>query len=815
VQEAIDFFARKFTGLVQASWTNDEMITVRANDPACVAADAFVRPVGPPHSNYRYTILPEEAGTRSQTRAVVQEFIGLLMGTMPDALPRISVRLVGKPGLPSHSCLTVLLAALCFLGSTNSVAETKKNVLVLFASVKYSDEFLSAIEPSIRSRVPGPITFYDAYLDDRIVEEDSHRESQAETFRRRYSNVKMDVVIACNPQAFHFAVEYRDKIFPGVPIVFTAIGKHEFEREKISEGVTGLITPLGFRETIDLALRLQPDTRSIAVVAGVTAWDADFLGIVHSELVRYQSRVNEIDLVGAPDPQLLKRVDSLPPHTIVLFQVYPQFSNQPDFGTWDLLTEIAQRRPTYSVFPRLCINGCIGGAFENNGEESLTLAELASRILLGEKPENVPIVYASDFHKQVDWRALERWHISESALPPGSIVLYRDPSLWERGRKYFLIGLSIIVVQALLIFGLLWQRAQKKKTESALRKSEEKFSKSFRHSPLAITIVSASDHRYLEVNEAFEQQTGWKRIEVIGKTALELSLWVDSDQRSLFIQQLLAHGNVQDIEFHFRRKDGQIRTALGSAELIDVNTQPCALSVVADITERKRAEEALASLSGRLIEAQEAERTRIARELHDDINQRLAMVAVNLKTLKRDLPNPEAETGQRIEGVCAQVSELESDVQSLSHRLHSSKLEYLGLEAASSSFCRELSERQNAKIDFRCQGSLDEVSAEVSLCLFRVLQEALHNALKYSGVDQFQVSLIGTSNEIRMQVHDSGAGFDPDIARNGHGLGLTSMKERLRLVHGQLAIESKPQFGTTVIARVPLTSPSSNAFTAA
>src|SRR5215472_5284370 len=95
VQEAIDFFARKFTGLVRAWWTNDEMITVRANDPACVAADAFVRPVGPPHSNYRYTILPEEAGTRSQTRAVVQEFIGLLIGTMPDALPRISVRLVG------------------------------------------------------------------------------------------------------------------------------------------------------------------------------------------------------------------------------------------------------------------------------------------------------------------------------------------------------------------------------------------------------------------------------------------------------------------------------------------------------------------------------------------------------------------------------------------------------------------------------------------------------------------------------------------------------------------------------------------------
>jgi len=735
---------------------------------------------------------------------------------MRDALLCISARLFGKPGLPTHSWLAILIAALCILASTSSVAQqAKKNVLVLFSSVKYSDEFLSVVEPSIRSRVPSPITFYDAYLDDRIVEEDSHRESQAETFRRRYSKLKMDVVITCNPQAFHFAVEYRDQIFPGVPIVFISIGKHEFEREKISEGVTGLITPLGFRETIDLALRLQPDTSSIAVVAGVTAWDGDFVGVVHSELVRYQGRVHEIDLIGAPDPQLLKRVAALPPHTIVLFQVYPQFSNQPDFGTWDLLTEIAQRRPTYSVFPRLCINGCIGGAFENNGKEFLSLAELASRILLGERPENVPIVYASDFHNQVDWRALERWHIPESAVPPGSTVLYRDPSLWERGRKYFLIGLSIIVVQALLIFGLLWQRAQKKKTEAALRRSEEKFSKSFRHSPLAITIVTANDHRYLDVNETFEQQTGWKRIEVIGKTALELNLWVDSNQRSLFMQRVLAHGNVQDFEVRFRRKDGQIRTALGSAELIEVNTEPCALSVIADITERKIAEEALSSLSGRLIEAQEAERTQIARELHDDINQRLAMVAVNLETVRLDLPDSEAKNGNRIEETCVLVSALGNDIQALSHRLHSSKLEYLGLKAAATSFCRELSRRHNVKVDLRCEEIPEEVSTQVSLCLFRVLQEALHNAVKYSGVEDFEVSLEGASNEIQLRIHDSGCGFDPNIAKNGHGLGLTSMNERLRLVNGQLAIESGPQHGTTVLARVPLAKGTRNAFTAA
>jgi PAS domain S-box-containing protein len=306
------------------------------------------------------------------------------------------------------------------------------------------------------------------------------------------------------------------------------------------------------------------------------------------------------------------------------------------------------------------------------------------------------------------------------------------------------------------------------------------------------------------VNDTFELQTGWKRDEIIGRSPLDVSLWVDTDQRTAFLKQLLEKGNVGDFEVRFRRKDGQIRTGLGSAELIEVEGESCALSVIADITERKLAEELLAGFSGRLIDAQEAERTRIARELHDDINQRLAMVAVNLKTLRQDLPGSDVKLNRRIQDACEQVSGLENDIQALSHRLHSSKLEYLGLEAATASFCAELSGRQDAKIDLRCDAIPEDLPSEVSLCLFRVLQEALHNAVKYSGVGVFEVSLTGSPQEIELKVHDSGVGFDAKVASNGHGLGLTSMRERLKLVGGQLSIDSKPNQGTTVLARVPL-----------
>jgi PAS domain S-box-containing protein len=222
-----------------------------------------------------------------------------------------------------------------------------------------------------------------------------------------------------------------------------------------------------------------------------------------------------------------------------------------------------------------------------------------------------------------------------------------------------------------------------------------------------------------------------------------------------------------------------------------------------DVTERKLAEEALATVSQRLIEAQEEERTRIARELHDDINQRLALLAVNLETLKQDLPASEHRARRRIEEANKHVEDLGSDIQALSHRLHSSKLEYMGLEAAAAGFCRELSERQNVEIDFHCQDIPSKLPPAIALCLFRVLQEALHNAVRHSGARHFEVSLTNEPDEIQLSVEDRGVGFDPEKAANGHGLGLTSMRERLKLVGGQLLIQSMLQSGTTIHARVP------------
>jgi PAS domain S-box-containing protein len=224
-----------------------------------------------------------------------------------------------------------------------------------------------------------------------------------------------------------------------------------------------------------------------------------------------------------------------------------------------------------------------------------------------------------------------------------------------------------------------------------------------------------------------------------------------------------------------------------------------------DITRRKQVEESLSEIPRKLIEAQEQERTRIGRELHDDIGQRLALLAIQLQQLHEDtliLPEVRARMGE----FQKQISELASDIQSLSHELHSAKLQYLGIAGAIRGFCQEFAEQQKVEIDFNAHDLPSPVPPDTALCFFRVLQEALHNSAKHSSVRNFEVQLWGTSDEIHLTVRDSGVGFDREAARKSRGLGLISMEERLKLLKGTLSIESKPQRGTTIHARVPLSS---------
>jgi PAS domain S-box-containing protein len=226
--------------------------------------------------------------------------------------------------------------------------------------------------------------------------------------------------------------------------------------------------------------------------------------------------------------------------------------------------------------------------------------------------------------------------------------------------------------------------------------------------------------------------------------------------------------------------------------------------IARDITHRKATEAALEQLTGRLINAQEEERARIARELHDDFSQRLALQGVGLGQLLMKLPESELAGRIKVEELLKSNRDLSKDMHSLSHRLHSSKLEHVGLESALKSLCEQFSSQYEIRVEFTSRAVPSEISKDVALCLFRITQEALNNVVKHSHVKAARAELFGNDNQLLLRIEDAGSGFDPAIRGRDTGIGLVSMRERLRLVGGKLSVRSAPGRGTEIVAQVPM-----------
>ena len=262
------------------------------------------------------------------------------------------------------------------------------------------------------------------------------------------------------------------------------------------------------------------------------------------------------------------------------------------------------------------------------------------------------------------------------------------------------------------------------------------------------------------------------------------------------------------MEYRLRRRDGQYCWVLdrGVPRYLGDGTFAGYIGCCTDISAQKAAEAAREEFSERLIAAQEEERARIARELHDDISQRLALLANGFRQLEQ--PRPRARRlrpKQQRQRLLELTDEICADVRRLSHQLHPSTLEYLGLAAAVRDLCQEVSQQHAIEIECRVREVPAELDDNVSLSLFRSAQEALRNVVKHSHAQHARVELAGGPGAVRLTVSDDGVGFDPEQLKSRHGLGLVSMEERLRAVGGEVSIRSKPSQGTQVEARTPAT----------
>jgi PAS domain S-box-containing protein len=375
----------------------------------------------------------------------------------------------------------------------------------------------------------------------------------------------------------------------------------------------------------------------------------------------------------------------------------------------------------------------------------------------------------------------------------------------ESGDPFRVVGVNIDVTGRKRTEEALLEVNRNLEAQAALLQSREELLKIFVQSVPAGVAMLDRDMRYLQVSDRWCADYGVDISQILGRSHYEL--FPDIPQRWKEMHRRALEGETLRVdEDRWDREGGT--TAWVRWEIRPWRTPSGIVGGVLifaeDITRRKQMEEAISGVSGRLIEAQERERGRIARDLHDDICQQLALVSIGLEQVQRTLPDSVSEHRSHVGELRTRIMDISTDVQMMSHELHSAKLSYLGMAVAMKVLCREFGEHHKFEIDFESRDLPRQLPPDVSLCLFRVLQEALHNAAKHSGVKRFEVQLWGASRDVHLTISDLGSGFDTESAMKGRGLGITSMQERLKLVKGQLTITSQPKRGTTIHARVPL-----------
>jgi PAS domain S-box-containing protein len=339
--------------------------------------------------------------------------------------------------------------------------------------------------------------------------------------------------------------------------------------------------------------------------------------------------------------------------------------------------------------------------------------------------------------------------------------------------------------------------------ELALKLSEEIFANAFRLSPVTISISTAGDGRLIEVNDKWVELSGYGRDEVIGRTPFELGLLEDPEDGHRLNRLIQANGgNVRNVECRFKSRTGAAFTLSVSMSEFVVNDRALRVVVGADLTPLRAAEARLSDISRKMLDAQELERLQIGRELHDNVGQRLALLNMSLVQAQADVEKLGRAVVESLSDLSNQAALISKDVRTISHDLYSPQLRLLDLGEALKGLCVQLQRHLAIEITFSSHDVPRHVAADVSLCLFRVLQEGLINAAKHSDTRRIDVDLRGGSHAIYLRIRDFGSGFT--VGAVSEGLGLVSMRERVAMVGGTFSLTSALDAGTEIKIRVPI-----------
>lgn len=595
--------------------------------------------------------------------------------------------------------LIATIAAELAFAQDGANADPQKQVLVLYSTRRdaqiavIGDHELPTL---LEQRLSTGLDYYSEFIDQARFSQIDYQRAFRDFLRLKYEGKTFDLVIAMGDLPYEFVDAYRGALFKDAPVVFFT-GRSSPRRIANSTGVS---IELNLKGTIELAAALQPDLQHVFVISGAEGTNRAYETAARTEFRPFEPRLDFTYLSGLPTSDLEARLAALPERSMVYYLVVDRDGANQNFNPLDYVNRVVEvsSAPVYCWVDSAMNRGILGGSLKDQVAQARTVGALAARILNGEAADSIP-VSAPDLNvKQVDWRQLRRWGISEARVPPGVLVRFKEPSPWDRYKSYILSAAALVLAQSVLIAALLVQRERRRRAETRLRASEEKL------------------------------RTSYNRIRDLGV---------------------------------------------------------------------------------RLLDAQEGERSRIARELHDDIGQKMAVLTIDLQLLSQAAGAERPLEADRLAvGALNRAHAVSKSVRALSHQLHPPNLRLIGLVPALSGFQREIS-TDTATVTFSHDQVPAALPSELTLCLFRIAQEAVRNAITHGGAREVSIRLIGTETDLTLTIADNGAGFDTEARHPG--LGLVSMSERAAQIGGALHIQSKRGAGTQVEVNVPLQSESMKA----
>jgi len=532
--------------------------------------------------------------------------------------------------------------------------------------------------------------FYTEYLDVLRFPDVERERTVTQYLRAKYASQHIDAVLAVGYGGLNFALRRAAEIFGRIPVIFCSVEQSHVDGLQLPPYFTGVTNTDNVRGLIDAALRLQPDTQEIVIPGGSSEYDEYWLQHDRPILSEFAGRVHFRYLTGLPMLSMLRELGRLKPHSIVFVHAFYRDASGEPFGEGEMMNLISKNSavPVYAMTrpggQKGVLAGPPGGA---TGVRYAIALKMIERILAGETASNISIQHLPEATAfMFDASQFSRWGIDAGRLPPGSLIVNRQRSLWQQYRELILGMAAFIALESVLIGFLLVHRRRRRKAEA-----------------------------------------------------------------------LLADRNAR----------------------------------------LEQSESSLRRLSGKLITAQEEERRRIARELHDDLNQQVANLGISLSGIRRGVPDYMEGMRGDIASVQKRLMTLSDGLRQISHELHPGMLELFGLVATLQAHCHEFSGVASLPIEF--ETNCDEMlPTYASLCLYRVAQEAIRNAAKHSEANKVRVFLRRAGPEIRLVVSDDGIGFDGEEALRRGGLGLRSIEERVRLIGGEFELISHPGEGTTL-----------------